>query len=133
MIVTWQPRPARKSAVVGAVKWPSSSTTTQRGPGRACPVRTSDAVVTWGRCTPGIAGWRVEANVDPGLPNLADEPVSDGGIVLALGCTRGDQDLAAEDGRRLQERHLVATQCGHPRRLQSAHPASHHEHAPGPR
>src|SRR5262249_58074882 len=28
----------------------------------------------------GHVGWRVEANVDPGLPNLADEPVSDGGI-----------------------------------------------------
>ena len=139
--------------MVGAVKWPSSSTTTQRGPGRMCPVSTSEAVVTWGRPTPGICGTRgtapvatttdsgsslstsdhigrrVETDLDAGLLHLADQPVGDGRVVFALRRAGGDEDLAAERRRRLQQRHLVTAQRGHPRRFQTAHTAADHQHA----
>src|SRR5215510_1979913 len=104
---------------------------TQRGPGRICPVRTSEAVVTWGRCTPGIAGTRGTAPVATTTDSASSLSTS-ARSASALGRTRGDQDLAAEGGRRLQQRHLVATQRGHPRRLETSHAASDHEHAARP-
>jgi hypothetical protein len=57
--------------------------------------------------------------------------VGDGGIVFALRRAGRHEDLAAESGRRFQQRHLVTAQRGHPRRFQTTHAASDHQHAPG--
>ncbi len=90
--------------------------------------------MTCGRVTPGIGGHvggGVETHLDAAFAHLPHEPVGDGRIILALRRARGDQDLAAEGRRGLQQGDAMAPQRRDPRRLEAAHAAADHQHALG--